>query len=157
MSSYNDWQGALSLWCAGAKVDWPSDSESWGLLRKHGLDRHGIQHVVECPALARELEMWNMANGDRKEKAEKRICDLWRRANGDMKEKAENRIRNLFVSPVQVIFIPVFGMEEEKKKELRRNVKEWNKGGSRPKCEWMVLKSYGFWCLIPVMMVFTWC
>ena len=49
--------------------------------------------------------------------------------------------RDLFVDTVKVIFVPASTMEEEKNRELRRSVKEWNRGETRPKCEmtWIVL------------------
>ena len=110
------------MWCAGAQ---PGRYALKMLMEHAGVHRLGIQHVVECPALASKLEKWRRANGDEKGREGKRISDL-------------------FVDTVKVIFIPVFGMEEEKKKELRRNVKEWNRGDSRPKCEWIDFKA---WCL----------
>ena len=110
--SNGDWQGALSLWCFGAN---PGQGEM--LMEHAGLLPRGIQHVVECPALGPWLQKWNSSNGVEK-------------------EEAEQTITALFVdTSVTVIFIPVFGMEEEEKKELRRNVKEWNRGDTRPKCE----------------------
>ena len=87
------------------------------LMEHAGLHPLGIQHVIECPA----LEPW---------------IQKWSSSSGVDKEEAEQTIRALFVdTSVKVIFIPVFGMEEEKKRELRRNVKEWNRGDTRPKCE----------------------
>ena len=83
---------------------------------------NGIQHIVEFPAVTLWLEQWSSSNGDEKEETEKTI-------------------KALFGDTVKVIFIPVFGMEEEKKKELRRNVKEWNRGDIRPKCKWIALKT----------------
>ena len=110
--SNGDWQGALALWCAGAD---PGQGEM--LMEHAGLHPLGIQHVVECPALVPWLQKWNGSNEREKKKAEKKI-------------------KALFVDTVKVIFIPVPAMDEKKKKrELRRNVKEWNRGDSRPKCE----------------------
>ena len=81
-----------------------------------GVHPRGIQHVVECPALGPWLQEWSNSNGNEK-------------------EEAEHTIRKLFVDTVKVIFIPTFGVGEEIKRELRRNVKEWNRGDTRPKCE----------------------
>ena len=107
-----DWEGALFLWCFGAK---PEKGEM--LMEHAGLHPRGIQHVVECPALVPWLQKWNGSNEREKKKAEKKI-------------------KALFVDTVKVIFIPVPAMDEKKKKrELRRNVKEWNRGDTRPKCE----------------------
>ena len=87
------------------------------LMEHAGLHPLGIQHVIECPAIVPWLQKWSSSSGG-------------------VKEEAEQTIRALFVdTSVKVIFIPVFGMEEEKKRELRRNVKEWNRGDTRPKCE----------------------
>ena len=114
-----DWEGALFLWCFGAK---PEKGEM--LMEHAGLHPRGIQHVVECPALVPCLQNWKSSNG----------VD---------KEEAEQTIRDLFVDTVKVIFIPDSTMEEEKKRELRSVVKEWNRGDTRPKCEltWNELKS----------------
>ena len=105
-------RGPFSLWCFSAI---PGKGEM--LMEHTGLHPLGIQHVVECPALVPWLQKWNGSNEREKKKAEKKI-------------------KALFVDTVKVIFIPVPAMDEKKKKrELRRNVKEWNRGDTRPKCE----------------------
>ena len=65
----------------------------------------------------------------------------WSSSNEREKKKAEKKIKALFVGTVKVIFIPISAMDEEKKKELRRNVKAWNRGDTRPKCELTELKA----------------
>ena len=118
--STNDAGKAISLWSAGAKLG-PSISLSDYQSRLSFLEKHtfmhplGIQHVVECPALGALLENWSAADNEEK-------------------KEAEQKIAGVFNEEVNVIFIPAFEVAEEKKKELRRNVKEWNKSHTS-KCE----------------------
>ena len=68
----------------------------------------GIQHVVESPGLVDLLENWNAATNEEKEKAEQKIQDL-------------------FGNDLKLIFVPSSEVEEEKKEELKKNMKEWNR------------------------------
>ena len=70
----------------------------------------GIQHVVESPALVDLLEDWSAAGDEQKEEAEKKIAGLFNEEE------------------VKVVFIPIPALEmaEEKRKELRKNLKAWN-------------------------------
>ena len=67
-----------------------------------GLHPLGIQHVVECSALA-------STHLREREAAEEKIKDL------------------ASVGAVKVVFVPPFGLNEEQKRELRKFAKEWNK------------------------------
>ena len=88
------------LWAAGAK---PSRDQRFkdALMEQAGLQAFGLQHVIECPELA--------------------SADL------NAKRVAEQKIENLFQVGVKMVFVPTFGLEEEKKKELRKFSREWNK------------------------------
>ena len=70
--SNGDWQGALSLWCFGAK---PGDGKM--LMEHAGLHPLGIQHVVECPALQPWLQKWSSSSGVDKGEAERTIRALF--------------------------------------------------------------------------------
>ena len=52
----------------------------------------------------------------------------WSGAPSEEKEAAERKIKYLFRNNIKIIFIPSFHMSEEKRQELRRNVREWNRG-----------------------------
>jgi len=67
------------------------------LMEQAGLQAFGLQHVIECPELA--------------------SVDI------NAKRVVEQKIEDLF----QVVFVPTFGLNEEKKKELRKFSREWNK------------------------------
>ena len=88
------------LWAAGAK---PSRDRSFkaALMDQAGLQPFGLQHVIECPELA--------------------SADL------NAKRVVEQKIENLFQVGVKMVFVPTFGLNEEKKKELRKISREWNK------------------------------
>ena len=88
------------LWAAGAK---PSEDQRFktALMDQAGLHHLGIQHVIECPELA--------------------SADL------NAKRVVEQKIENLFQVGVKMVFVPTFGLNEEKKKELRKFSREWNK------------------------------
>ena len=88
------------LWAAGAKPI--KDLRLKALLMEQGgLLSFGIQHVVECSALA----------------------------STDLRERqaAEEKIKDLAsVGAVNLVFVPPFGLNEEQKRELRKFAKEWN-------------------------------
>ena len=90
----------LMLWAAGAK---PSKDQRFkeALMDQAGLHHLGHQHVIECPELA--------------------SADL------NAKRMVEQKIENLFQVGVKMVFVPTFGLNEEKKKELRKFSREWNK------------------------------
>ena len=88
------------LWAAGAK---PTKDQGFAdaLMDQAGLHPLGHQHVIECPELA--------------------SADL------NAKRVVEQKIENLFQVGVKMVFVPTFGLDEEKKKELRKFSREWNK------------------------------
>ena len=88
------------LWAAGAKPT--KDRRFKDALREQaGLHPNGYQHVIECPELA--------------------SADL------NAKRVVEQKIENLFQVGVKMVFVPTFNLNEEKKKELRKFSREWNK------------------------------
>ena len=107
--SQNDGWSALQLWAAGAKPGKDKKSREI-LMAEANLHPVGIQHVVECSALVGLLEDWSAADDEQKEEAEKKIAGLFN----------EGKVKVVFIP------IPALEMEEEKKKELRKNVKKWN-------------------------------
>ena len=90
----------MQLWAAGAK---PTRDQRFtaALMEQAGLHPLGHQHVIECPELA--------------------SADL------NAKRVVEQKIENLFQVGVKMVFVPTFGLNEEKKKELRKFSREWNK------------------------------
>merc|ERR1719331_3205660 len=83
--------------------------KSCDFLMKHAnLHPVGIQHVVECSALVDLLENWNAATNEEK-------------------EGAEQTIKDLFGNDLKLIFVPALKVEEEKREELKKNMKEWNR------------------------------
>ena len=70
-------------------------------IEQGGLLSFGIQHVVECSALA-------STHLRERQAAEEKIKDL------------------ASVGGVKVVFVPPFGLNEEQKRELRKFSKEWN-------------------------------
>ena len=91
----------LLLWAAGAKPI--KDLRLKGLLiEQGGFLSFGIQHVVECSALA-------STHLRERQAAEEKIKDL------------------ASVGAVKVVFVPPFGLNEEQKRELRKFAREWNK------------------------------
>ena len=100
LASQTNSPATLMLWAAGAK---PSKDQRFkdALMEQAGLQPFGHQHVIECPALAR--------------------ADLI------VKAEVEQKIENLFQVGVKMVFVPTFGLNEEKKKELRKFSREWNK------------------------------
>ena len=104
----NDEWKAILLWTAGAKLG--DDEKSLEMQEKHPfMPPVGIQHVVECSALVDLLENWNAATNEEK-------------------EEAEQKIKDLFSNDLKLIFVPISEVEEEKKEELKKNMKEWNRG-----------------------------
>ena len=67
--------------------------------------------LVECPVLVDLIEDWSTADDEQKEEAGQKIVGLFKEEE------------------VKVVFIPIPALEmaEEKKKELRKNVKAWNR------------------------------
>ena len=108
----------LMLWAAGAK---PTKDQRFkdALMEQAGLQVFGLQHVIECPELAS--------------------------ANLNAKGVAEEKIENLFQVGVKMVFVPSFGLDEEKKKELRKLSREWNKDHN--------VKGEGCWKLKKVMLM----
>ena len=94
----------LMLWAAGAK---PTKNHRLKalLMEQGGLLSFGIQHVVECSALA-------STHLRERQAAEEKIKDL------------------ASVGGVKVVFVSPFGLNEEQKRELRKFAKEWNVGHS---------------------------
>ena len=70
-------------------------------MEQTGVQAFGYQHVIECPELAS--------------------------ADHNAKRVVEQKIENLFQVGVKMVFVPTFGLDEEKKKELRKFSREWNK------------------------------
>ena len=97
------------LWAAGGKLTPDHENFSEILMKHANLHPLGIQHVVECPPLVDLLENWSVATNEEKEAAEQKIKDLFR-------------------NNIKLIFIPSFHMSEEKRQELRGNMREWNRG-----------------------------
>ena len=68
----------------------------------------GIQHVIEAPQLVLLLKNWSDAISVEK-------------------EGAEQKINALFDQDHKLIFVPTFGMEQEEKEGLGRNMRKWNR------------------------------
>ena len=117
--SKNDVWSALQLWAAGAKPEKDDKKATEILKAEANLHPVGIQHIVECPALVDLIEDWSAADGEKKEEAEQKIAGLFNEEE------------------VKVVFIPIqpFEMVEERKRDLRKNVKAWNMSHTL-KCEY---------------------
>ena len=100
LASQTNSPATLMLWAAGAKLSRDQGFKA-ALMEQAGLKPFGHQHVIECPELA--------------------SADL------NAKRVVEQKIENLFQVGVKMVFVPPFGLNEEKKKELRKFSREWNK------------------------------
>ena len=105
--SNNDEWKAILLWTAGAELGEDQTTKSF-LEKNTFMHPLGIQHVVECSALVDLLKNWSAATNEEK-------------------EEAEQKIKDLFSNDLKLIFVPISEVEEEKKEELKKNMKEWNR------------------------------